>query len=276
MTNEENKSTLVEIGAGPDNGIDLVTGALALAGFDRPRVTFDYYTEHLSDLSDAARALVQPSVSSAQSCARVLQEVIAKKNRYRGDLLTYDDLQNANLMRVIDRRRGLPIALGILYIHIGRTLGWTMRGLAFPGHFLVQLDSDGERVIIDPFNGGQQRNASDLRELLKTMTGSYRELTLTDYAPVSDRDILLRLQNNIKFRHMQMHDANGALHTINTMLLFAPNVKLLWWESGALNLELGNLQAAAKALDEYLIREDDKGQKLQAATLIQKLRKQLN
>lgn len=276
MTNEENKSTLVEIGAGPDNGIDLVTGALALAGFDRPRVTFDYYTEHLSDLSDAARALVQPSVSSAQSCARVLQEVIAKKNRYRGDLLTYDDLQNANLMRVIDRRRGLPIALGILYIHIGRTMGWTMRGLAFPGHFLVQLDSDGERVIIDPFNGGQQRNASDLRELLKTMTGSYRELTLTDYAPVSDRDILLRLQNNIKFRHMQMHDANGALHTINTMLLFAPNVKLLWWESGALNLELGNLQAAEKALAEYLIREDDGDQKLQAAAIIQKLRRQLN
>lgn len=276
MTNEENKSTLVEIGAGPDNGIDLVTGALALAGFDRPRVTFDYYTEHLSDLSDAARALVQPSDSSAQSCARVLQEVIAKKNRYRGDLLTYDDLQNANLMRVIDRRRGLPIALGILYIHIGRTLGWTMRGLAFPGHFLVQLDSDGERVIIDPFNGGQQRNASDLRELLKTMTGSYRELTLTDYAPVSDRDILLRLQNNIKFRHMQMHDANGALHTINTMLLFAPNVKLLWWESGALNLELGNLQAAEKALAEYLIREDDGDQKLQAAAIIQKLRRQLN
>ena len=276
MTNEQNKSTLVEIGAGPDNGIDLVTGALALAGFDRPRVTFDYYTEHLSDLSDAARALVQPSDSSAQSCARVLQEVIAKENRYRGDLLTYDDLQNANLMRVIDRRRGLPIALGILYIHIGRTLGWTMRGLAFPGHFLVQLDSDGERVIIDPFNGGQQRNASDLRELLKTMTGSYRELTLTDYAPVSDRDILLRLQNNIKFRHMQMRDANGALRTINTMLLFAPNVKLLWWESGALNLELGNLQAAEKALDEYLIREDDEAQKLRAAALIQKLRKQFN
>lgn len=276
MTSERKKSTLVEIGAGPDNGIDLVAGGLALAGLDRPQVALDYYTEHLSNLADATRALVQPGDSSAQSCAGILQEVIAEKNRYGGDRLTYDDLQNANLMRVIDRRRGLPIALGILYIHIGRMMGWNMRGLAFPGHFLIQLDSDGERVIIDPFNGGQQRSASDLRELIKTMTGSYKELRPTDYAPVSDREILLRLQNNIKFRHMQMRDANGALRTINTMLLFAPDVKLLWWESGALNLELGNLQAAAKALDEYLIREDDKGQKLQAATLIQKLRKQLN
>ncbi|MFL2688538.1 MAG: SirB1 family protein [Alphaproteobacteria bacterium] len=276
MTSEKNKSTLVEIGAGPDNGIDLVAGGLALAGLDRPQVALDYYTEHLSNLADATRALVQPSDSSAQSCARILQEIIAEENRYGGDRLTYDDLQNANLMRVIDRRRGLPVALGILYIHIGRTMGWKMRGLAFPGHFLIQLDSDGERVIIDPFNGGQQRNASDLRELIKTMTNSYKELRPTDYAPVSDREILLRLQNNIKFRHMQMRDANGALRTINTMLLFAPDVKLLWWESGALNLELGNLQTAAKALDEYLIREDDEDQKLQAAALIQKLRKQLN
>ena len=108
------------------------------------------------------------------------------------------------------------------------------------------------------------------------MAGSERELTPADYAPVSDREILLRLQNNIKFRHMQMRDANAALRTIDSMLLFAPNVKSLWWESGMLNADLGNLQAATSALDEYLLREDDGDQKHHAAALIQKLRKQLN
>jgi len=276
MTNPSNETILVEIGAGPDNGIDLAAGALALAGFDRVPVTLDRYTGHLRDLADAVHHLVQQSNLSALSAAEILRQIIAEENGYEGDRLTYDDLQNANFMRVIDRRRGLPIALGILYIHIGRTLGWDMRGLAFPGHFLIQLDSDGERVIIDPFSGGQQRNAGDLRELIKTMAGSERELTPADYAPVSDREILLRLQNNIKFRHMQMRDANAALRTIDSMLLFAPNVKSLWWESGMLNADLGNLQAATSALDEYLLREDDGDQKHHAAALIQKLRKQLN
>ena len=43
--------------------------------------------------------------------------------RYRGDEETYDDLDNANLMRVIERRKGLPVALGILYLYAARSQG---------------------------------------------------------------------------------------------------------------------------------------------------------
>ena len=60
------------------------------------------------------------------------------------------------------------------------------------------------------------------------------------------------------------------------MLLFAPNVKSLWWESGMLNADLGNLNAAAKALNEYLMLEDDESQRIRATALIKNLRKQLN
>ena len=52
---------------------------------------------------------------------------------------TYDDPQNADLMAVIDRRRGLPVALGILYIHAARAAGLEASGLNTPDHFLLQL-----------------------------------------------------------------------------------------------------------------------------------------
>ena len=45
-----------------------------------------------------------------------LAEVIARSYGYRGDSDTYDDLQNADLVRVIERRKGLPVALSILYL----------------------------------------------------------------------------------------------------------------------------------------------------------------
>ena len=38
----------------------------------------------------------------------MLAEVIARAYAYRGDSETYDDLQNADLVRVIERRKGLP------------------------------------------------------------------------------------------------------------------------------------------------------------------------
>jgi len=53
-----------------------------------------------------------------------LTQVMAEEHGYGGDRQHYDDLQNANLIRVIDRRRGLPVALGILYLHAARAQGW--------------------------------------------------------------------------------------------------------------------------------------------------------
>jgi regulator of sirC expression with transglutaminase-like and TPR domain len=269
---------LEEIGRGPEDGIDLAAAALALARLDRPRVALDHYEGHLDDLAEAA----EKHFARAGDPAAALSETIAGAFRYEGDRLTYDDLQNANLMRVIDRRRGLPIALGILYIHTGRRLGWDVCGLAFPGHFLIRLDSPhdssggGARSVLDPFNDGRHCGAGEMRELLKLIGGAGRELRPEDYAPVSDREILLRLQNNIKLRHMQMRDAEGALRTIGRMLLFAPDLTQLWWETAALNLESGNLQAATQALEEFMAREDNDAERHRAAALMQRIRGKLN
>ena len=116
--------------------------------------------------------------------ARALNEIILLKHGYSGDELTYDDLQNANLMRVMDRRKGLPVALGILYMHAGRAQGWDTVGLAFPGHFLIRLADGPERLILDPFHGGQICGATELRGLLKATAGQESELLPEYYAPV--------------------------------------------------------------------------------------------
>ena len=67
-------------------------------------------------------SLCAPVRAARSPAARTgaLNEIILLKNGYSGDELSYDDLQNANLMRVVDRRKGPPVALGILYIHAAR------------------------------------------------------------------------------------------------------------------------------------------------------------
>ena len=58
-------------------------------------------------------------------------------------------------MHVLERRRGLPVALGILWLHAGRAYGADISGLAFPSHFLVRLAARGQRSILDVFGGGR-------------------------------------------------------------------------------------------------------------------------
>jgi regulator of sirC expression with transglutaminase-like and TPR domain len=249
--------------------------ALALASFERPRVALARYRQHLDAIArDVGRHA--DSAGDLAVRAQALNEIILLKHGYTGDELTYDDVQNANLMRVVDRRKGLPVALGILYLHAARAQGWDSVGLAFPGHFLIRLGDGPERLILDPFHNGRSCDAASLRVLLKAMAGQDVELTPELYAPVSDRDVLLRLQNNIKSRLMQAGRVEPALRIVQTMLLLAPDLAELWHEAGVLNARLGNMRAAVEALQEFIVRAPEGSARHQAAALLQQLRSKLN
>jgi regulator of sirC expression with transglutaminase-like and TPR domain len=266
---------LRELGAGEGLVLPIAEAALVLASFDRQRVDFARYREHLELIArDIARH--PAAAGDLTDRARALNEIILLKYGYSGDQLTYDDLQNANLMRVIDRRKGLPVVLGILFIDAARTQGWEAAGLAFPGHFLIRLSERSERLILDPFHNGQICGAAELRELLKAVVGADRELTPEYYAPVSDRDVLLRLQNNLKSRLLARQRYERAAKVVETMLMLAPDLAELWAEAGMLHHQLGNIRAAIAAFEQYVARAADGPTRHQAAAILQQLRAQLN
>ncbi len=266
---------LRELGASGERVLPIAEAALALASFERPRVAFRRYRDHLRLLArDVGRH--QGAAGDLAARTHALNEIILLKNGYSGDELSYDDLQNANLMRVVDRRKGLPVALGILYIHAARAQGWDIAGLAFPGHFLVGLANGAERVIVDPFHGGQICGAAELRELLKAAAGPDSELSPEHYMTVSDRDVLLRLQNNLKARLLQAQHHERAQAVIETMLMLAPDLAELWREAGMLHRHLGNMRAAGAALEQYIVRAPEGSARHQAAAILQQLRAQLN
>ena len=249
--------------------------ALALAAFERPRVGLARYRQHLAALArDVGRHAAAGGDLAAR--ARALNEIILLKHGYSGDELTYDDLQNANLIRVIDRRKGLPVALGVLYLHAARAQGWDSVGLGFPGHFLIRLQDGAERLILDPFHGGRECDAAGLRELLKAMAGQAVELMPEHYAPVADRDVLLRLQNNVKSRLLQAGRSESALRVVETMLLLAPDLAELWQEAGLLHARLGNMRAAVHAIEAFIGRAPEGAARHQAAAFLQQLKSKLN
>src|SRR5215510_9236855 len=173
---------LRDLSASGDPILPIAEAALVLAAFERPRVGPARYREHLRLLvRDVGR---HPGTAGDLAArARALNETILLKHGYSGDELTYDDLQNANMMRVIDRRKGLPVALGILYMHAARAQGWQTAGLSFPGHFLIRLSEGPERLILDPFHGGRICGAAELRELLKATVGRDSELLPEHHTP---------------------------------------------------------------------------------------------
>jgi regulator of sirC expression with transglutaminase-like and TPR domain len=266
---------LREVGASPSPVLPIAEAALALASFDRPRVALARYNRHLKTLAqDVGRRA--GSALDLEARANALNEIILLKHGYSGDELTYDDLQNANLMRVIDRRKGLPVALGILYIGAARAQGWDTVGLGFPGHFLIRLSDGRGRLILDPFHGGRILDAVALRELLKAIAGQEVELAPEHYAPVADREVLLRLQNNLKSRLIQTQRHEEAVRVIETMRMLAPDLAELSREAGLIHAQLGNMRAAVRAIEEFIAQAPEGTARHEAAVVLQQLKAKLN
>lgn len=257
-----------------DSILNPAEAALAFAAVDQPGLSTDRFFHHLSCLAEDVRdAYVRMQAQGEEDCAETmfaaLRGVIVEKYGYQGDAETPDDLQNANLIRVIDRRRGLSVALAILYIHAGRAQGWLVEGLDFPGHFVVRIEHKGRRVIFDPSNPARILEAGELRAMLKKLRGTHAELSASYFEPVSNRALLFRLQNTLKFRLIEMEDYEGALKIVEGMRLMDPGEFRLLLDAGVLYARTGQTKTAMDLLEDY-IRKAPRAQDRQEAALLLK------
>jgi regulator of sirC expression with transglutaminase-like and TPR domain len=276
MPDSDTQLALRRLARDDDTKIDLAEAALLLANREHPGIALADYREHLAELVTAVETAYGELPDRLAAKRQALASVIHDSFDYAGDRESYDDLQNANLMRVIDRRKGLPIALGILHIHCGRKLGWDICGLNFPGHFLIRLEDDADRMILDPFNNGVEVTVAGLRDLLKATHGTEAELSPAHYAIAGNRDILIRLQNNRKIRLLKADQIAPCLTVIEDMLLFAPGDAALWHEAGVLNAHLENLRAALIAFEHCLDLSDNPADRARVTRHIADLRARLN
>ena len=249
----EPRAALKAIGQLTDAEIDIGSAALQLARVDAPGANWQAATRHLSDL---VQGVLKRSVAldreDLAGRAAALADLLVGEFGYSGDLETYDDPANANLIRVIERRRGLPVALGVIWLHTARAAGWGSHGVDFPAHFLVALEGHKTQVVLDVFNRGQIMSARELRTLLKRVEGEKAELRPGLLQPMSTRRVLLRLQNNIMTRRLEAGDLRGGLRCTEDMLLIAPDQAELWRQAGIMNQRLEQVAAARDCYQQFL------------------------
>jgi regulator of sirC expression with transglutaminase-like and TPR domain len=264
------ETVLRRVAGEPDPRHDIAEAALALATLGEKHVDIVHYQRHLLDIGE--QVAESGDARAPERMVAALNQSLVERMGYRGDGDTYDDLQNANLIRVIDRRRGMPVTLGILYLHAARSQGWRMVGLNFPRRFLVRLETDGKRIIIDPFGGGGTPDAAELRRMLKASGAEDDQLNPDYYAPVSDRSILLRLQNNLRYRLIGADRFDEAARVVETMLMFAPEEADLWRDIALLHAHLGHYDQAVDAIERFLPRADNDRDRHRMAALKQRLK----
>ncbi|MDG2479495.1 MAG: transglutaminase-like domain-containing protein [Alphaproteobacteria bacterium] len=272
---EEIRKQLAQIGERDDAAIDPAEAALLLAGLDHPDVDVFGYRRHLAGLAADVAALGHRG-NTLEGRTWAVARVLFERHGYQGDRSSYDNMDNADLISVIDRKMGIPVSLGILYIHVARSMNWVVEGLNFPSHFLLRLDGEGERAIVDPFDDGAILEPPALRDLAKQVLGTNTEMDRAWFEPVGNRSVLLRLQNNIRTRALQNGELDRGAEVTRRMILIAPGSKGLQRDLGMVEAHRGNVGAAIEAFHLFLETAPVGAERAEAEQMLSKLRLALN
>ena len=234
---------LATIGCQNEADIRLDEAALHLAAADRPKADLRPDIAWLESLA----ARLPTALTTAAQRADALVTLLAVQEGFTGDTEDYDAPRNADLISVLARRRGLPIALAILYIGMARRAGWSARVLALPGHVLAAVEGEAGMTLIDAFAAGRTVEPSELPSLATTLARG-QPLRSGDAALLTNRETLVRLVMNQASRARQSGDVPRALTLYRRLTLVAPGLPALWWERARLEQLSGDLGAARRSL----------------------------
>jgi regulator of sirC expression with transglutaminase-like and TPR domain len=229
--------------------------ALHIGGLVDPDLDVAHYLAALDALADEAEDRLLPGLRGGD-LVHALLHVLGEQMGFQGNLGHYYDPGNSFLHLVIEKRRGLPITLSLLYMAVARRMGIRLDGMGFPAHFMLRYQDEMGSWLLDPFH----RSVVPESEAANYLSGVFRQpvhlhSAVVDYT-VSPRMLLLRLLNNLRNTYLSNNIFHRALAVLDYMVLVEPNEPELWRDKGLLNIQTGKMLAAESDLRRYFSRRD--------------------
>jgi regulator of sirC expression with transglutaminase-like and TPR domain len=255
------------LAASPDR--DLATPALMIARLECPLLDPGPSLKLLDAMGAAARARLMESgclqdARRSESAVDVLNAYLFDEEGFTGNHDRYDDPSNSFLNEVIERRRGIPITLAVVYMEVARRAGMHVEGVNFPGHFLMRYPShlnEGVRqgpqgmladVILDPFHRGARLSEHDCRRLLERHVGEEAAFDPSLLAPATKPQMLTRMLLNLKRIYVRLHSFPQARNVTELLLAVDPPAITELRDRGLLAYHMNDFSAALRDLQQYL------------------------
>jgi len=238
---------------------NLAEASLMLAQDSYPDVDIPAYLGRLDDIAVAIKKRLADDAFAEQKVI-ALNYYLFNEMRFSGNVEDYYDPRNSYLNEVMERRIGIPITLAIVYLEVGKRLGLNLRGVSFPGHFLVKLAVKRGQLVLDPFTGGEAQSETDLRQRLAQVLPPAKagQAHLDQYLEAATpRQIVARVLRNLKNIYMQTGKLESALAVMQRMLLVVPESAEELRDRGLIYQQLECFRPALSDLQNYLRRRPE-------------------
>lgn len=214
----------------PGDRLDVAEASLMIAAEDRPDTDVDGAMARLDDLGarvrcrlDVARAR-RPRANDDEMAIGALHDVLFVEEGFGGATAEeYARPEASYLDVVLDRRRGLPILLSIIYCAVAARAGLSAVGIGLPGHFVAEFRGSGMRVLVDPFDGGARLSVDEAQVLARRATGQAISLDPWHLQATPARHVVARVLENLRRSYLRAGEARLALEVVERLLIVAPS-----------------------------------------------------
>jgi regulator of sirC expression with transglutaminase-like and TPR domain len=242
-----------------DGNFALFEAAVCLGQDEYPDLDVQSVLSEVDQLLARVRRRIPADAMPLQKL-RIFNEFFYGDLKFGGNVNDFFDPDNSFINMLLHTRRGIPISLAVLWLELAQGLGLSVRGVGFPGHFMVKANFTIGQVVIDPVDG---RSLS--REELEERLEPYRQRALGDAveAPLeiylqaaTPREILARMLRNLKEVHRVQHDWVRMLAVQERLIVLLPEFWPEYRDRGLAHAELGNTERALADLECYLVHAD--------------------
>ncbi|GLV34229.1 hypothetical protein CBL_00160 [Carabus blaptoides fortunei] len=156
---------------------------------------------------------------STNDCRQIMDAigtVLYKHLGFYGNNEMYYIPENSYINEVLEKRRGLPITLAIVYESVARRLGVRCEPISFPAHFLLRWTygaTEDESYYIDVYNKGHVMMKGSCPHARNSNSPKR-----TSYAPSTAKQVMARMANNLELSGRQHLHPNGRITRLRSVL----------------------------------------------------------
>lgn len=244
-----------------DEHFPLLEAAISLAQDEYPDLDVQ---QVLGDVDQLLARLKRrlPADAPALQRLRALNQFFFRDLNFGGNINDYYDPDNSYLNAVLKTRRGIPISLAVLWLELAGGMGLNVRGVAFPGHFMVKVNLPKGQVVIDPFSGHSlsREELAERLEPFRQRSGLVDEFEVPIglyLQSVPARDIIARMLRNLKEIHKTQQDWQRLIAVQDRLIVLHPQAWPEYRDRGLALAEQGEAGRAVPDLEIYLKHAED-------------------
>lgn len=244
-----------------DGDFALFEAAVSLAQDEYPELDVQSVLDDVDQLLARIKRRLPQDAAPLQKL-RILNQFFFNDLGFGGNVNDYYDPDNSFIQVLLRTRRGIPISLAVLWMELAQGLGLSVRGVGFPGHFMVKINLPMGQAVIDPVSGrslGREELAEKL-DPFRRRTGMLDEfeVPLGLYLQAAlPREIIARMLRNLKEIYRSQADWERMLSTQDRLIVLLPDAWPEYRDRGLAHAELGHTDQAVADLERYLLHAEN-------------------